>query len=54
MEMEFGYGFEAAHRFLHSGPSPCATPHGHSWFATLGLLFTGESLNDSQMTPPFF
>lgn len=53
MEIEFRYRFEAAHRFLKTDSKPCMTPHGHTWHASLGLLFIGNSLNSSQMTVEF-
>ncbi|MEM7646217.1 MAG: 6-carboxytetrahydropterin synthase [Pseudomonadota bacterium] len=53
MQIEFRYRFEAAHRFLSTDSKPCMTPHGHSWHATLGLEFIGQSLNASQMTVEF-
>ncbi len=53
MFIEFKYRFEAAHRFLKSDSIPCMTPHGHTWYATLGLQFTGSSLDSSQMTVEF-
>jgi 6-pyruvoyl-tetrahydropterin synthase len=53
MLLEFTYRFEAAHRFLKSESVPCMTPHGHTWYATLGVQFQGAHLNDSQMTVEF-
>lgn len=53
MEIEFRYRFEAAHRFLHADSEPCMTPHGHSWYASLGLQFVGSKLNSAQMTVEF-
>ena len=53
MIIEFSYRFEAAHRFLNSKSKACMTPHGHSWIATLILTFTGEKLDDFQMTVEF-
>lgn len=32
---DFRYKFEAAHRFTKSCFDSCATPHGHTWYATL-------------------
>lgn len=51
--MEFTYRFEAAHRFLQSESVPCMTPHGHTWYATLGLRFTQPTLNAAQMSVEF-
>lgn len=53
MKMEFTYRFEAAHRFLNSDSVPCMTPHGHTWYATMSLRYTGGSLNSSQMGVEF-
>lgn len=53
MLIEFTYRFEAAHRFLKSSSEQCMTPHGHTWYATLGLKFVGSALSDSQMTVEF-
>lgn len=53
MLMEFTYRFEAAHRFLKSDSVQCMTPHGHTWFATLGAKFINHKLNSSQMTVEF-
>ncbi len=51
--MEFSYRFEAAHRFLKSDSVQCMTPHGHTWYATMGVRFSGSALNASQMTVEF-
>ena len=51
--IEFCYRFEAAHRFLNSESRACMTPHGHSWIATLVLTFTGQKLDEFQMTVEF-
>lgn len=53
MNLEFRYRFEAAHRFLKSESIPCMTPHGHTWYATMGVSFKGSTLNSSQMTVEF-
>ena len=53
MQIEFEYRFEAAHRFLKSESVPCMTPHGHTWYATMGLAFKGSNLSSSQMTVEF-
>lgn len=53
MNLEFTYRFEAAHRFLNSDSVPCMTPHGHTWYATLSVGFTGAQLNSSQMSVEF-
>ncbi len=53
MILEFTYRFEAAHRFLNTESTPCMTPHGHTWYATLGLEYLGKNLNANQMTQEF-
>ena len=53
MQIEFEYRFEAAHRFLNSESIPCMTPHGHTWYATMGLAFKEPFLSSSQMTVEF-
>ncbi len=53
MILEFSYRFEAAHRFLNSASVPCMTPHGHTWYATLGIEFLGNQLNRNEMTQEF-
>ena len=53
MLMEFTYRFEAAHRFLKSQSVPCMTPHGHTWFATMGVSYRGRELDSSQMSVEF-
>ena len=51
-ELEFTYRFEAAHRFT-KGNSRCATPHGHTWQATLCFSAPADTLNDSDMIEEF-
>ena len=53
LKTSFRYRFEAAHRFLGSASKACTTPHGHTWYATLSLKFTGSSLNSNAMTADF-
>lgn len=55
-EYSFRYKFEAAHRFTNSCPDSCATPHGHTWYATLGLIGSvalGSEFSNKQMVAEF-
>ncbi len=52
-KLEFTYRFETAHRFT-KGSSKCATPHGHSWYATLGFSTNSDVLNDKDMVEDFY
>ncbi len=51
-KLEFTYRFESAHRFT-KGASKCATPHGHTWFATLGFSVVADELNQQDMVEEF-
>lgn len=51
-KLEFTYRFEAAHRFT-KGTSKCATPHGHTWLATLGFSVDADKLNQQDMVEEF-
>jgi 6-pyruvoyl-tetrahydropterin synthase len=53
MTLEFRYRFEAAHRFLSSSSVNCMTPHGHTWFATMGVKFKSLNLNNNEMSVEF-
>jgi 6-pyruvoyl-tetrahydropterin synthase len=53
MEFSFRYRFEAAHRFLNSSSTPCMTPHGHTWHATLHLRSKKTELNGENMVMEF-
>jgi 6-pyruvoyl-tetrahydropterin synthase len=52
MKMSFKYRFESAHRFVFSDRE-CATPHGHTWYATLNLIASAEDLNEDNMIEDF-
>lgn len=50
--LEFTYRFETAHRFT-KGSSKCATPHGHTWYATLSYTANSGELNEHDMVEAF-
>lgn len=52
MKMSFRYRFESAHRFVFSDRE-CATPHGHTWHATLNLAASSKDLNENNMIEDF-
>jgi 6-pyruvoyltetrahydropterin/6-carboxytetrahydropterin synthase len=53
--LEFTYRFESAHRFTQSCSESCATPHGHTWRATLAFQTRegASSLNSVGMVDEF-
>lgn len=53
MGLRFRYRFEAAHRLMESPNSACATPHGHTWYATLELKANSAKLNEQSMVLDF-
>lgn len=53
MELKFRYRFEAAHRLSLSPESSCATPHGHTWYASLHLKSKQAQLNSQSMLVEF-
>lgn len=51
-ELDFTYRFETAHRFT-KGNSKCATPHGHTWQASLEFAASPSDLQSNDMIEDF-
>lgn len=51
--LTFRYKFEAAHRFTKSCAFSCATPHGHTWYATATIRALTQKLAADDMVVEF-
>ena len=52
-QFSFKYRFEAAHRFTESCADSCATPHGHTWYATAIFQAAESGVGDGEMVMEF-